>query len=233
MRVPKAQDDPRPTGMALTLLNYARHAMKVLGTGHQERIYHKALATSLGRSNITFRSELVTPIMYMGECIGIGRADLVVQGSASGPRQPYPDLVIEIKANAKCPSQASGQLRKYMESLRSVERRECTGVVLNFNQTTGQVEMHLEAPAEPRPKPVPAPSLKCSRFFQAGPKPGPKPGPAREPETTQAFKRCKRALDPGPADSANELTTRLHEARDMVRALESQLGLTGKRARST
>ena len=43
---------------------------------------------------------------------------------ARGQRQQTPDLVMEIKANANCPTQASGQLRKYMESLWSVELRE-------------------------------------------------------------------------------------------------------------
>ena len=230
MRPVKVQEPARPTGMTLALLNYARHAMKVLGTGHQERIYHKALATSLGRSNITFRSELVTPIMYMGECIGIGRADLVIQGGGGGARQSGPDLVIEIKANAKCPSQASGQLRKYMESLRSVERRECTGIVLNFNQSTGQVEMHVEAVPEPRPKA--APVVKQSRFFQESPDPSQafkrynlKRGPD-DLDASQACKRYKR----GPDDS-DGLTARLHEARETVRALEERLGVPAKRAR--
>jgi GxxExxY protein len=189
-----------PTGMALALLNYARHAMRVLGTGHNERIYHKALATSLGRSSIAFRSELVTPIMYMGECVGIGRADLVIQGCQ---RQQTPDLVVEIKANAKCPTQASGQLRKYMESLRSVERRECTGVVLNFNQASGQVEMHVEPVTPARPKAVP---VKQSRFFAGD---------------SGAGKRCRGERD-GEEDLASKLR-RLRDARAAVLALEREL----------
>lgn len=160
-RQQKTQDAPRHTGMTLALLNYARHAMRVLGTGHSERVYHRALATSLGRSNITFRSELVTPIIFQGEVVGMGRADLVVQGSP-GARAAGPDLVVEIKANSRLPAQASGQLRKYLESLRSVERRPCAGVVLNFNQTSGQVEIHVEPMSEPRNLHAP---VKTSRFF--------------------------------------------------------------------
>lgn len=158
----QAQDTPRHTGMSLTLLNYARHAMRILGTGHSERVYHRALATSLGRSNITFRSELVTPIIFQGEVVGMGRADLVIQGSGPGIRQAGPDLVVEIKANTKLPAQASGQLRKYLESLRTVERRECVGVVLNFNQNSAQVEIHVEGPSDLKTKPTP---VKLSRFF--------------------------------------------------------------------
>jgi GxxExxY protein len=144
------------------LMDYARHAMRVLGTGHSERVYHRALATTLARSNVQFRSEVVTPIMYMGECIGTGRADLVLQGRQRGPRDTARDLAVEIKANAKRPSQASGQLRKYLESLRRVEKRECAGLVLNFNQSTGDVDWHVEEAPTERPK---AAAAKRSRFF--------------------------------------------------------------------
>ena len=146
------------------LMDYARHAMRVLGTGHSERVYHRALATSLGRApSVQVRSEVVTPIMFMGECIGTGRADLVLQGRQRGPKDAARDLAVEIKANAKRPSQASGQLRKYLESLRRVEKRECAGLVINFNQSTGEVDLHVEEPPAERPKA--AVVVKRSRFF--------------------------------------------------------------------
>lgn len=152
--------------MAHVLFEYAKHAMRVLGRGHTERVYHRALATSLGRTDVKLRSEVVTPIMFCGECVGMGRADLVLQGRQRGPRDQALDLAVEIKANARPPSQASGQLRKYMESLRRVERRECAGVVLNFNQSTGEVDLFMEGERPERPKAEP---VKKSRFF-AGPK---------------------------------------------------------------
>lgn len=147
--------------------------MHVLGPGHSERVYHRALATSLGRTPIQFRSEVVTPIMYMGECVGTGRADLVLQGRQKGPRDGALDLAVEIKANARPPSQASGQLRKYLESLRRIEKRECAGVVLNFNQSTGDVDFYAEEERAPRP-PKPAPVRK-SRFFAKGGAAAPSP----------------------------------------------------------
>lgn len=154
----------RVTGTAQTLLEYARHAMRVLGKGHTERVYHRALATSLGRTPIQLRSEVVTPIMFMGECVGLGRADLVLQGRQRGPRDTALDLVVEIKANARPPAQASGQLRKYIESLRKIEKRECAGVVLNFNQTTGDVDIYIE-PDDAAGKAHRPPPVKRSRFF--------------------------------------------------------------------
>ena len=158
--------------------------MHVLGTGHSERVYHRALATSLGRTPIQFRSEVVTPIMYMGECVGTGRADLVLQGRQKGARDMARDLAVEIKANAKRPSQASGQLRKYLESLRRVEKRECAGVVINFNQSTGEVDWHVEGERAPRP-PKPA-QVKKSRFFL-------KAGHAAPPEKLERMLATARA----------------------------------------
>jgi GxxExxY protein len=144
---------------ARLLLGHARHAMKVLGTGHRESVYHKALVTSLNRVGVLHRSEVATPIMFMGECVGMGRADLVVG-----------DCVVEIKANTRCPQRASGQLRKYMESLARVERRgpAVLGVILNFNQATGEVEMAQDQLEEAPPKPAAiknAVVIKRSRFF--------------------------------------------------------------------
>lgn len=132
------------TGLARIVLNHAKHVMKVLGVGHRENIYHKALSTSLNKSHIMHRSEVITPIMFMGECIGVGRADIVLDG-----------VVVEIKAVARCPRATSGQLRKYMESLVKVEKEPCSGVVINFNQNSGEVEIVQELPV-----------IKASRFFQ-------------------------------------------------------------------
>jgi GxxExxY protein len=123
--------------------------MRELGTGHREAVYHKALSRSLSEKGIAHRMEVVTPIMFMGECVGIGRADIVMEG-----------VVIEIKANAKRPAAASGQLRKYMESLNTVENKQCTGVVINFNQATGKVDGISERFEKKQPKQV------QSRFFR-------------------------------------------------------------------
>jgi GxxExxY protein len=112
------------------LKGQACHVMRVLGAGHRERIYHNAMITALNRRVIPHRSEVACPIWFMGECIGIGRADLVID-----------DLVVEIKANKLPPSETSAQLRKYIHSLTKSERKAFRGVVINFNQKTGQVDV--------------------------------------------------------------------------------------------
>ena len=133
-------------GLSLTIYNHAKHAMRVLGNGHSERIYHRALATSLARAHIHHRSEVITPIIFMNECVGFGRADLVVTHDGE-------TVVVECKANSRAPAAASGQLKKYMESLRGVEAQNCAGLVLNFNQNSNSVESLL------------APHVRKSRFF--------------------------------------------------------------------
>jgi RecB family endonuclease NucS len=66
----------------------------------------------------------------MGECIGMGRADLVID-----------DVVVEIKANRLAPKETSAQLQKYLVSLSKAERKTYRGIVLNFNQKNGCVDL--------------------------------------------------------------------------------------------
>ena len=135
---------------AVTLDDLLRHAQVVmgsLGTGHSEKVYHRALCAQLAEEGVPFRSEVDTPIMFKGQCVGMGRADIVLEG-----------MVLEIKSNSKCPSQASGQLRKYIESLQDVEGKNCAGSVINFNSKTGNVEGFTYAPPE-------AAVVVRSRFF--------------------------------------------------------------------
>jgi GxxExxY protein len=111
----------------------AEHVMRVLGKGHSESVYHRALITALNKRGIAHRSEVACPIWFMGECIGMGRADLVVS-----------DLVVEIKANSAAPKKTSPQLQKYILSLTQAEGKQFWGVVVNFNQRNGNVELYQD-----------------------------------------------------------------------------------------
>ena len=121
----------------------ARQVMKVLGKGHTERVYHRALITMFNKSKIQHRSEVLSPIHFLGEVVGFGRCDLVVK-----------DLNIELKANSKRPSSFSPQLTKYMTSLKTSERRKSSrGVILNFNQKTGLLDVYQAVlPSSPTKK---------------------------------------------------------------------------------
>ena len=121
----------RPCSLVQTLRKHAVDVLSVLGKGHTERVYHRAMITSLNRDLIPHRSEVITPICYMGEVVGFGRCDIVIG-----------NLAVEFKANKRRPSKASSQLCKYLESLGRTRYR---GVVVNFNQQSGAVEVHQPA----------------------------------------------------------------------------------------
>jgi GxxExxY protein len=122
--------------------------MRALGRGHSESVYHKALITLLNSRNISHRSEVICPIMFMGECVGVGRADLIVD-----------DVVVEIKAIAS-KALVTPQLRKYLVSMsQSDGSRPYYGLILNFNTNTGNVDSHEEVHAAKAPARV-APSKR-------------------------------------------------------------------------
>lgn len=112
----------------------ANHVMRCLGTGHTESVYHRALITAMNRAGVGHRSEVACPFVYMGECVGMGKADLVID-----------DVIVEIKANKLPPKETSPQLQKYVVSLSRAEKRNFKGMVLNFNQKSGSVDIYHDA----------------------------------------------------------------------------------------
>ena len=109
--------------------------MGTLGKGHRESVYRRALSTALNNKHICHRTHVDCPIIFMGECVGVGQADLVVE-----------DLVIELKVLQKVPTGASDQLCKYIDSLERTEARPFRGVVINFNSQSGMVDIVEELP---------------------------------------------------------------------------------------
>lgn len=111
----------------------SNHVMRCLGKGHSENVYHRALITAMNKAGVAHRSEVSCPIWFMGECIGMGRADMVID-----------DVVLEIKANKLPPLETSAQLQKYLVSLSQAEKKTYTGLVVNFNQKTGRVDIYQD-----------------------------------------------------------------------------------------
>ena len=115
--------------------NLSLQVMGTLGKGHRESVYRRALSTALNNKHICHRTHVDCPIIFMGECVGVGQADLVVE-----------DLVIELKVLQKVPTGASDQLCKYIDSLERTEARPFRGVVINFNSQSGMVDIVEELP---------------------------------------------------------------------------------------
>jgi GxxExxY protein len=122
-------------GVMRGLREAAKQVMASLGKGHSERVYHRALITLLNKKGVAHRSEVLTPIYFLGEVVGVGRCDLVIK-----------NLVIELKAGNRCPVNFSPQLRKYMINMGATEHRRFHGIIINFNQRSGIVEMHRDCP---------------------------------------------------------------------------------------
>lgn len=133
-----------PTSTIQALRGHATTVMKTLGKGHSERVYHRAMITLLNRKRIHHRSEVISPIYFMGEVVGFGRCDLIIG-----------DLVVEFKANMRPPVRASSQLKKYMESLNARaggNARRFKGLIVNFNQRTGRVDLFTPPVPKKAPK---------------------------------------------------------------------------------
>jgi GxxExxY protein len=113
----------------------AKRVMASLGTGHAEKVYHRALITGLNAKRVPHRSEVLTPVYFMGEVVGMGRCDLVLDG-----------LVVEIKANRQHPRKASAQIKKYTLNISQAERRKYAGLVINFNQKQGVAQIWSPPP---------------------------------------------------------------------------------------
>jgi len=91
-----------------------------VGPGYNEIIYHRAFEVALRLNNITYESEIVTPIMYKGHSIGHGRIDLIVNNL----------MIIELKAIANLNNNDSIiQIKNYMK-----QRNISDGLIINFGQ---------------------------------------------------------------------------------------------------
>jgi len=142
----RKQHGRRKEGSIELLRRHARGVMQALGKGHTERVYHRAMITSLNSERVPHQSEVIAPIYFMGEVVGFGRCDIVIG-----------NLVVEFKANTACPKRTSHQLQKYLESMRATntlkkQRRPLHGVVVNFGQRTGAVEVLFQSNAHVRKK---------------------------------------------------------------------------------
>lgn len=94
---------------------------KTLGSGHKERVYHKALAKEFELRNILFQKEVTLHVVYEGEQVGIYRPDFIVDDK----------VLIELKALPMLPIQAERQLSYY---LRGTEYR--LGLLVNFGSSS-------------------------------------------------------------------------------------------------
>ena len=90
----------------------------ILGPGFLEHVYEEALAIELEIRNISFVRQSPHPLLYKGQAIGTGRADLMVEKV----------LIVELKAQDVLLPIHLAQVISY---LKATELR--LGLIINFN----------------------------------------------------------------------------------------------------
>jgi len=123
-----------------SIFQIADKIMQDLGPGYSESIYQNALHRKLARIDNTCIMEKSIPIMYEGDQLGICKADIVMDSH-----------VLEIKAARKMPSGAYKQVGKYMRHLLELDGKIRSGLVINFNQDTEQIDT-MEFPSQTTPE---------------------------------------------------------------------------------
>lgn len=104
-------------------LQYSQRIVKELGFGHRENIYHKAFEIELRDAGIPYETEVIIPILYKGQQIGHGRADLIINKK----------IILEFKAVDKSVgSKEIKQLKKYM-TFTGIKK----GIIINFCKSNG------------------------------------------------------------------------------------------------
>ena len=89
-----------------------------IGPGFFERVYNEALCSELTTREIAFERQVELPVIYKGECVGKGRADLIVEER----------LIVELKTVSEILPVHRAQTGSY---LKAADLR--LGLLLNFN----------------------------------------------------------------------------------------------------
>lgn len=109
-----------------SLIGLCRVVFEVLGKGHSEAVYHRALEVELRNGGIAYESEVVLPIRYKNHVVGSFRIDLVIEGH----------YVVELKAvPGSIRDDDKNQLAKYLG-----HANFCKGAVVNFNQKSQEID---------------------------------------------------------------------------------------------
>ena len=109
---------------------------EILGPGHTESVYHRAVEVSLRLRGGQYDSEVVVPILYMDHVVGNIRCDLIVDG-----------VIVELKAVTKITPDHRQQLLNYLKIL-----KKSRGLLVNFGtsltieEVQHPTELDLECP---------------------------------------------------------------------------------------
>lgn len=80
--------------------------LRELGSGHEEKIYQKALAKEFKEKGLNFKEQVYVKIDYKGEKIGAYFLDFLIEGT----------IVLEIKRNPRFSNKDFEQIDKYLKT---------------------------------------------------------------------------------------------------------------------
>jgi len=104
------------------IVDAAEEIHEILGTGHSEATYHRAMERELSERGIDFGSEGTIPIYYKGTPIGKRRPDMFVDGGT---------IVVELKAGSRA---GEAQLIDYQDILEDDNNFDIKhGLLIRFN----------------------------------------------------------------------------------------------------
>ncbi len=109
-----------------------------LGFGFLESVYQEAMRVALRREGLSVMSEVSLPIFFLGERVGVYRADMIVDRK----------VLLEIKAAAALDRVHRSQILNYLKAT-DIER----GLLLNFGPKL-QFERFLFTNERKEPRPI-------------------------------------------------------------------------------
>jgi GxxExxY protein len=110
----------------------AKEVYRVLGTGHSEAVYHKAMEVELRLNGFKYSTKSPVSILYKNHIVGYNEPDLLVYPEEDG----NPTIVVELKATTYPPRETEkAQLDSYLRNLKTNY-----GILINFPQPTSKTD---------------------------------------------------------------------------------------------
>jgi len=110
--------DAELEALVTAVIGAAVEVHTILGPGHMESTYERALCRELKMRGIAYKKQHKLDVDYKGERVGESRADLLVAGR----------LIVEMKAVESLAPVHHAQVRSYIRI-----QSEILGLLLNFN----------------------------------------------------------------------------------------------------
>ena len=106
--------------LAYEVIGAAIEVHRILGPGHPESAYEKAMCVELDLRRIPYTKQVTYDLMFKGQVVGEGRIDLLIAS----------ELIVELKA---CEALAPVHAAQLLSYLKATGKK--LGLLINFNVT--------------------------------------------------------------------------------------------------